>query len=357
MPLRTGQAVQFRLRLPASALPAQPHRTPMTLRLGMHLVDDSGSSRTTRLGWEQTTPFHAFPGPDGGSEVQARFELPADTWPSGAIRARERVQWLLQVLDDRQEPLTAFELQVQQGEIDEQAAARRVGALPAKAWGVEHLIDGAAAADAASRLPEGVQLREGEGGWRLVFRRRAAQTCAGLAAVGMVLLLWPRIGPALLDGLPPGTVSAVRQGWAAVLSWLVLHLATSRWTLRVADTGLQVDRGSWFLPRSQHVALGQQAGLFHKLAYTSTSSGSPSVEHHALWARTGPHGKVRLTPAMAHAASARAVAWQVQQAVDHHRGLSVPGQVRPRPGITVQQGLLCAATWAAWLLMIFLAAP
>jgi hypothetical protein len=356
LPLRTGQAAQFRLRLPASAMASAGGGAGLSLRLGMQLVDDSGSSRSTRLGWEHSAAARTSPLPDGGSELQARFDLPADSWPTGAVRQRERVQWQLALLDARQRVMTTFEVTVTQGETDALASAGRIGTVPADAWGVKHDITADIASGPEPGLPEGVQLHEGVDGWRLVFRRRAAQVMAVLAALGMLALLQPWWWGAWTAGAP-GTVSGVRQGGAAVLSWLLLHWASSRWTLSVSDSGLQVSRGSWLVPRSQHLALGQLGGLFHKLAHTTSSGGFSTVEYHALWARTLPHGELRLTPGVPHAAGARSVAWQVQQAVSHRRGLSTPGQVRASDGLATRRHITCALTWLAWLAVILWAAP
>ena len=52
--------------------------------------------------------------------------------------------------------------------------------------GVKHDITADIASGPEPGLPEGVQLHEGVDGWRLVFRRSAAQVMAVLAALGML---------------------------------------------------------------------------------------------------------------------------------------------------------------------------
>jgi hypothetical protein len=119
--------------------------------------------------------------------------------------------------------------------------------------------------------------------------------------------------------------------------------------VQVSDTGLHIDHGSWLWSRQEQLSDGQVRGLVHRLAY-SIGSGAQGVEHHALWVKTLESGRVKLSPAMAHAVSARAVAWHVQDALAHRRGRFAPGTVRGGELGLGPPVWRRALAWMVWLL-------
>lgn len=353
--LTTGEAAQLQVSLPASAQAAWggPAATAVALRLGLHHIDDSGSSRETRRLWDQTRHAQLLPLPDGSARCSAQFELPAGAPPSGAIRHQERAQWLLEVLDARQRKLASFELSVHQG-------ASVLGSrelLPQRAdWDAVHAVPAPGDGERAPALPATVQVQEDAAGWRLVFRRHALRTLTALAVLGAAALLWQWLLPLALGGVRPPGPDAWRLAIAASLLALALHWASQRWIVQVSDAGLHIDRSSWLVPRLRHLADGQVRGVVHKLSYI-TGSGAQAVEHHALWANTPQQGSVKLTPAVAQAVAAQAVAWHLQRALAHHRGRFVQGT--ERLGRAADAGLgkpawVPALAWLGWMATVAL---
>lgn len=362
----TGQPLQVLLTLPPSAQAAwspwagAAQAPEVTLRLGLHHIDDSGSSRDTRMLWEQTCHARLQVLPDGSARCSGRFSLPADAAPTGAIRQRERVQWLLEVLDPGLHDQTRFEIVVHQGvhqgngvtDAPRSSAAGPHPTWPHRAeWKTEYPIVPPLEGEHAPAMPATVKVLEDAMGWRLVFQRRAPRVLALLALLAAVSALWPALGP-LLSGAPgPHAMAAWRLAAAAALLALALHGASARWIVQVSDAGLHIDRSSWLWSRVSHLADGQVRDLVHKLSYT-TSSGSQSVEHHALWLKTRAQGDVKLSPALAHAVAARTVAWHLQAALAHHRGRFAPSMSRSAAAATGALGTplgVCLLAWLVWL--------
>ena len=108
--------------------------------------------------------------------------------------------------------------------------------------------------------------------------------------------------------------------------------------------------------RLRHLPDGQVRGVAHKLSYI-TGSGAQAVEHHALWVSSLQQGVVKLSPALAQAEAARAVAWHVQDALAHRRGRFAAGTQRLGPAAAAGLGhpqWVPALAWLAWLAVVVL---
>lgn len=194
------------------------------------------------------------------------------------------------------------------------ATATRVGVLNAAELG-----------RGAEALPRGVRGALQPPGSALRFVRHWPRVLALLMLLLLPLwLLW------LLQG-GPGSWT----GWAARLpaaligtAWLALalHLATLRWEWRIDAGALVIERGSWLLARRHRLMRSDLQRLSHELVYTSRTNNGPVVEHRRLQALTATGVTVKLSPALAGADNAQAVASLLQ------RALQLGGRVPPPRG-------------------------
>lgn len=164
---------------------------------------------------------------------------------------------------------------------------------------------------AEAALPRGVRGALQPPGSALRFVRHWPRVLALVVLLPMPL--W------LLQGRPLGST-----GWASLLpaalfgtAWLALalHLATLRWTWRIDAGALVIERGSWLLTRRHRLGRSDLQHLSHELVYTSRTNNGPWVEHRRLQARTATGVTVKLSPALAGADAARAVAAMLQRAL------------------------------------------
>lgn len=163
----------------------------------------------------------------------------------------------------------------------------------------------------SAAVPRGVRGALQPPGSALTFVRHWPRVMA-------VLLLLP-LPVVLLQGRPGASA-----GWAALLpaaligtAWLALalHLATLRWAWRIDAGALVIERGSWLLARRHRLQRNDLRHLSHELVYTSRTNNGPVVEHRRLQARTATGVTVELSPALAGADNAQAVAALLQRAL------------------------------------------
>lgn len=145
----------------------------------------------------------------------------------------------------------------------------------------------------------------------LRFVRRWPRVLGGLLLVPA--LVWLASGPTagrsgLLALLP---MALLFTAWLA----LALHLITLRWVWRLQGRSLVVDRSSWLFSRRRSFDAGELRQLRHKLVYSSTTGGRPTVHHHRLVATPAHRAAVALTPALGGIDAVRAVAWHLQRAM------------------------------------------
>jgi hypothetical protein len=169
---RAGAAFQASWPLPPRAATPWSERTTIRLRVAQYRIDDSGSSTSERLAEHFIQDARPTLNPDGGLNLQARFELPTDAPSQGARRSGEKVAWRLEWLDEEDSILLAVPIPVQAAATRDDSASDRLSrdALP-----VKHDIPLAASDGAMPSLPAGVHLQEspdalllgfGQRGWR-----------------------------------------------------------------------------------------------------------------------------------------------------------------------------------------------
>jgi hypothetical protein len=340
---RAGQRCDAALRLKPRAAAARRHGTA-TLRLAQYRVDDAGSGSTERLVESFDRTAALVPEPDGGVRLAAQFELPDDAPAHGARRSRERVDWRLEVLRDDGTVEVSYDVPVQA--VAQAAVAPDRFAEPPD-WGREITIGAASGTDAAAAWPRHVRVMETQDHRTLSFSQRGWRWAAVAVLVPLALLVqaWWRDLPA--------------DGWRfvplGVLLAFVVHASTRRWTLTVRDAGLAVTQSSWMWRRVRLVPGEATASLFHKVLYASGSQGQARQTYHAVYARVrGEPQAVQLTPGLAGADGAVAVARAIADTWTDRTGRFSAGAARPRDASSngpqagwLACGVLLAGLWAS----------
>jgi hypothetical protein len=341
---RGGQSVQVQLSSPRATTGRA------TLRLAEYRIDDSGSSPSTRLVWEQRCEASPAGGPDSPS-WQARFDLPADAAANDARRNDDRVNWRIDLLDATGGAELSFDLAVQAGP--------GLPAEPADRWApraVDLSAPGPAAAlalQSTPSLPEVAALHEDASGIEWRFHRRGWRFVAGCAGVAALVALSQSWHLATQQHDASGAVAHWAAG--ALLLAAALHSASLRWHLRVGDDGARVDRGSWMWPRLRTLQLAALAQLEVELAYTVTTGGG-KVEYHRVQTAQSPGGPCRLTPGLATRVAAEGLARRLAQAATDRGTRFAPGQARGAEATGLAPGAQMLLAWLGWALLVGLAA-
>ncbi len=335
---RAGQRCEVVLWMKPRAAAARRHGTA-TLRLAQYRVDDAGSGSPERLVESFDRTAALVPEPDGGVRLAAQFELPEDAPTHGARRSRERVDWRLEVLRDDGTVEVSYDVPVQ---ATAQAASAPDRFADPPDWGREVPISTAPQTGAAPAWPPDVRVIETADHWTLSFAQRGWRWAAFAALIALgffVQAWWPDLRAGGWRLLPLGFLLA-----------FAVHAATRRWTLMVRDAGLAVRQSSWMWRRVRLVPGEATTSLFHKVLYASGSKVQARQTFHAVYARVpGEPQAVQLTPAVAGADGAVAVARAIGDAWAHRRGRFSAGAARPT-------GASASGPQAGWLACVVLLA-
>ena len=361
-PPRAGESLELSVTLSARAV-AAGRRSGLArrVRLAQYRVDDSGSGSSERRVEHFDRVASVVPDLQGGERWRARFEVPGDAPTHGGRRSRERVDWRLEILGEGDRVVVSYDVPVQTlparvtsepdapDRFERRAAWNHEEPIPPVAgWGAAMRID------AAAGLPAGVTVIERADAWEMRFRQLGWRWAGALtlgAAVTLAGLWWQtRVG-----GVGPVAVGSGRWWGLALLLGFGLH-AVSRWrSVAVRDDAVVVRVSSWMWSTTRRLQPGALDHVFHKLQYTQGGASGPAKEFRAVHARESDQGpSIRLTPGLAGAPAAVAVAQALQCAREHRQGRFSAGAARTgeRPGWRPGPG------WLLWALVLWaLAAP
>lgn len=323
---QAGRLAEVTLWLPPRAA-AQQDAPALRLHLAQYRVDESSSGSPERRVEVVEARTMAQPTPQGGVRLVARFDLPEDAPTHGAQRSGERVDWRVELLRPDGSLELSYELHVQAGPPGGGADGpdRFDGRA---AWAFEAPIaplPGPESERGPVPWPHSVVVQELPHGWVLHFSQPGWRWAAGAALV-LLAVEWVVNGRWSGQGL----VLPRSLGGMAVLAVLLafaLHAATRRWTLRVQDDGVVVQRRSWLWSSVQSVPGEASQSLVHKLL-AATGSGAHTRLYHAVYGRNARGALVRLTPGLAGADAASAVGQAVAQAWRDRRGRFAAGVQR-----------------------------
>lgn len=352
-PPQAGWVVEAALLLPPSAS-RRPHAQGLRLQLAQYRVDESSSGSPERRVEVVEGATTQQPTPEGGLRLVARLEVPADAPTHGAKRSGERVDWRVELLALSGEVELSYDLAVQASPSSPGARLAEDRFDRRAAWKVEAPIRLPASAEAEEsweHWPQGALVQEMPEALHIRFSQQAWRWSAVVALV-VLAAEWAINGRVGAQGVVlPSSFSGIAV--TALLLAFALHSVTRRWTLRVQDSGVVSQRGSW-LWSTVRTAPGDSAeALVHKLLF-STGGGTSERRFHAVYARNDHGALVQLTPGVAGADAAIAVGQVVAQAWVDRRGGFAPGAARPmrrdhsRPawGWVLIVGLLAGLLWA-----------
>lgn len=348
---RAGQTLEVDLQLPRRAVETWPSGETPHWCLSQHRIDDSSSGSPEREVQSLDAPAQVQDLGADGLRLRARLTVPADAPPDGCHRGGDRVEWRLSLRTASGKVLQDYGVPVREGRPetlapgpvrpDTPAAPDRFARLPPPPAAID--IPPEPPGTRPPLLPTGVRWRELPHAGVLDFAQRGWRR-AGLLALVLVSA-WAMFRGGGLDG-PAALGMFAGLGFAA-------HGLTRRWTLRVLDDGLQLEKSSWLW--TTRIALPASAldRLFRREAYRRQHDGRLQDFHALHTPEPAARGGTRLSPAMPGPQSAEALAGFLRWAWAQRRGRFSPGAWRDRPSSGSQPGwgLVLLLALAAWRLV------
>jgi Ankyrin repeats (3 copies) len=319
---------------------------------------------------------------DGAWQLATRFDVPANAPASGAVRHGNRVIWQLELHEDTQGELIAFDLTMRAAQQSAQAlqqppaqASAGLNAAPEasvqsvdrasnEAWPTAdegernwHLqeIPALEIGERPADIPRKVaQLAEDTQTWRASFPRNVWRVFAmALVAASVYALLWARS-----QWHASGSLAALSEG---IMGWLIacgllalsIHAWTKRWHLVVQDASFAVDTSSSLRRRVREFGALQAQPLRLELIYEVQNNRSDeNLFFSVVMPGSAGTSKVALTPALPGSTAARALAHHFWQALAHRRMRFAA----PHDEKTVAIGPTALQRLSAWLGLLIVSA-
>ncbi len=311
-----GESFTSIVKIPANRMQPQPR---FEIKLCENYIRENDSSPTPRTVWSQVHTLSPQMGSDGSGTVQVSFDIPFTGAASDKIIDGERVVWRIELTNLATTDLQSFDLLVQPSRmahapamanpVDHVAVSYR--ATVKSAWSQAGSDDGN---EAIVVSPKVMQVVEQQGQWVASFPSPSGRWIGVFVALATGYAAWRArqafVGDDSVDVLwTIGLLAMAVLGMGACI-----HFFTVRWQILIDQRGVRQQTRSWLRTRQQVFAHADIVGYDKKLAYRQSQMGSSWKDMFYLYAVLVDKRRVQITPGIASAPVAGAVADTIRQA-------------------------------------------
>jgi ankyrin repeat protein len=322
-----GESFAAVVKVPASGMQSQPR---FEIKLCENHIRENDSSPTPRAVWSQVHTLSPQLGSDGSGTAKIGFDIPFTGAASNKIIDGERVVWCIELTNLVTTDMQSFDVAVRPSRMasqlslgsDDNAVPQSYNATAAatsrtvapSAWSPAGSDE---AMQAAEVSPKVMQVVEQHGQWVASFPSRSGRWIGALVAFATGYAAW-RAREAFVGDDSVDVLWTIALLTMAVLGiGACIHFFTVRWHIVIDPRGLRQQTRSWLRTRQQVFAHADIVGYDKKLAYRQSQMGSSWQEMFYLYAVLADKRRVKITPGIANASAADAVADTIRQAKRH----------------------------------------
>jgi Protein of unknown function (DUF3592)/Ankyrin repeats (3 copies) len=319
-----GESFTGIVKVPASRMQPLPR---FEIKLCENYIRENDSSPTPRTVWSQVHAVSPQLGNDGSGAVKVSFDIPAGSEASDKIIDGERVAWCIQLTNLLTADMQSFDLAVQPSRMEHPLSTASDGNAVRGTYSSTTIARGSSRAQSAwspagsddamepvAVSPNVMQAVEQQGQWIASFPSPSGRWIGVCVALATGYAAWRArqafVGDDSVDVLwTIGLLAMAVLGMGACI-----HFFTVRWHIVIHQRGVRQQTRSWLITRQQIFAHADIVGYDKKLAYRQSQMGSSWKDVFYLYAVLADNRRVKITPGIANASVADAVADRIRQA-------------------------------------------